>query len=70
MLDNSRIKPLEYTNSFKNYETQKKLNKKCDFTFLKLYKYMKNVTIIIIIIKSKKKIFCSWIVNAIKICNS
>ena len=48
LLDNSRIKPLEYTNSFKNYETQKKLNKKCDFTFLKLYKYMKNVTIIII----------------------
>ena len=38
MLNNSKITLLEYTNSFKNYETYKNLNKKCAFTCLNLYK--------------------------------
>ena len=38
MLNNLEITSLEYTNSFRNYETYKNLNKKYDFTCLNLYK--------------------------------
>ena len=43
-LNYSKFTPLEYRNSFKNYEKYKNLikfnnlNKKCDFTCLNLYK--------------------------------
>ena len=38
LLNNLEITSLEYINSFKNYETYKNINKKCDFTCLNLHK--------------------------------